>query len=74
MNKMKKSELQKQVLALPEQDRVKLTRDLTVSLLPPLTAEEQAELDSAWAAYQANPDDVVSAEEAHRSFQARLRK
>ncbi|MCH7750243.1 MAG: addiction module protein [Acidobacteria bacterium] len=71
---MTKRELKKQVLALPEQDRVELTRDLTGSLLPPLTADEQVELDRAWEAYQANPDDVVSAEDAHRSFQARLRK
>ncbi len=71
---MTKTELTKQVLALPEQDRVELTRDLTGSLLPPLTADEQVELDRAWEAYQANPDDVVSAEDAHRSFQARLRK
>ena len=71
---MTKTELTKQVLALPEQDRVELTRNLTGSLLPPLTADEQVELDRAWEAYQANPDDVVSAEDAHRSFQARLRK
>ncbi len=71
---MTKTELKEQVLALPEQDRVELTRDLTGSLLPPLTADERAELDRAWDAYQANPDDVVSAEDAHRSFQARLRK
>lgn len=71
---MKISELQKQALSLSERERVELAKVLVGSIPQPLTAEEQAELDRAWEAYQANPDDVYSAEEVHKELQALLAK
>lgn len=71
---MTKTELKKQVFALPEVERRRLGEDLIKSTFPPLTAREQAELERAWEAYQANPDDVYPAEEVFRDARALLRK
>ena len=71
---MSNTDLEKQALALSEHERVELAKVLVGSIPPPLTAEEQAELDRAWEAYVANPDDVYSAEQVHKELQAILAK
>lgn len=67
------TELQRRALALPEVERRALGEVLIHSTFPRLTAGEQAELERAWEAYQANPEDVHSAEEVHE-LMARLGK
>ena len=69
---MTKTELKRQALALPEVERRALGEVLIHSTFPRLTAGERAELERAWEAYQANPDDVHSAEEVHSELMARL--
>ena len=63
MKMMNKLELQKLALNLPIEERLELADRLVESTLPPLTEEQKVLLDSRWAAYKANPDDVFSWEE-----------
>ena len=63
MKKMNKSELQELALGLQTEERLELADRLVESTLPPLTAEQKTLLESRWAAYKENPDDVFSWEE-----------
>ena len=63
MKKMNKSELQELALGLPPEERLELADRLVESTLPPLTAAQKTLLESRWAVYKENPDDVFSWEE-----------
>ena len=72
---MTKAEIKKQALSLSEADRLSLADDLVQSVDPfSLTDTEQAQLDEAVNAYQANPEDVIPAEEVHRELLALIRR
>ena len=67
MKVMTKVEIEKEALALSEPDRLKLANALVESVVPfSLSESEQAKADQAIAAYRANPEDVIPAEEVHR--------
>ena len=74
MKKMKKLDIQKLAVELPIKDQLELAHLLLEHTLPPLTAQEKAEVKNHWAAYQDNPDDVFSAEHVHAEMLERLHR
>ena len=71
---MKTAELREKAFALPQEERLALGQALMGSALPPLTEAQQAHLDQAVGAFEANPDDVYSEEEVNREVLDRLKK
>ena len=68
---MTSAELKRHALALPLQQRIELIDALLEEGLPPLTEAQKTLVEERWAAYEANPDDVFSAEDVHAEAIAR---
>ncbi len=74
MNKI----LRDQIMRLPTEEKIDLVMDLWNSIspdeFPPLTEEQQAELDRRLAEYEANPEQALPWEEVYARLQARYGK
>jgi hypothetical protein len=71
---MKATELKEKALALPQEERLELGQVLMGSSLPPLTKAQQAHLNRAVVAFEANPDDIYSEKQVNQEVLDRLKR
>ena len=71
---MIKTELKKQALALPVDERMELVDSLLEECFPPVTEEQRALINEGWASYVADPSSAISEEEADAKIVAHLKK
>ena len=64
LKEMTKTEIQEQALALPEADQIELAHTLLDNTTPSLTEAQEMEVTRRIKAYRADPDILVSEEDA----------
>jgi putative addiction module component (TIGR02574 family) len=72
---MTKTEIKKQAMGLPLDERLELAEKLLSSMpVPTLTTEQEAELDRRGREYVKNPASAIPAEVVHKEINTLLKK